>query len=132
MRVLVTGAAGFIGSTTAELLLEKGHDVVALDNLASGRIENVPEGATFVQGDCGDEELVGSLGSFDACIHFAARIEPGESMIRPEEFFANNVACTFRLLKTLVQSGVERVVFSSSCAVYGNQLEMPIDETREL
>jgi UDP-glucose 4-epimerase len=130
MRVLVTGAAGFIGSTTAELLISRGHDVVALDNLVAGRIENVPSNATFVEGDCGDEDLVRSLGSFNACIHFAARIEPGESMKFPEVFFSNNVASTFRLLKALVDSGVERFVFSSSCAVYGNQVEMPIDERR--
>lgn len=132
MRVLVTGAAGFIGSTTAELLLSKGHDVVAIDNLVSGRVENVPKGATFVNGDCGDFELVRSLGSFDACVHFAARIEPGESMKYPEVFFSNNVASTFRLLDALIQSGVGRFVFSSSCAVYGNQVEMPIDESRSI
>ena len=132
MRVLVTGAAGFIGSTTAELLVAKGHDVVALDNLISGRAENVPAGAEFVQADCGDVELVRSLGDFDACIHFAARIEPGESMKYPETFFANNVGSTFRLLEALVASHVERFVFSSSCAVYGNQVEMPIDESRPI
>jgi UDP-glucose 4-epimerase len=130
MRVLVTGAAGFIGSTTAELLLTKGHEVVGLDNLASGRATNVPARATFVEGDCGDEELVESLGKFDACIHFAARIEPGESMKYPEVFFANNVGSTFGLLNALVRSGVGRFIFSSSCAVYGDQLDMPIDESR--
>lgn len=130
MRVLVTGAAGFIGSTTAELLLANGHEVVALDNLVSGRAENVPEGAAFVEGDCGDEGLVSSLGSFDGCIHFAARIEPGESMKSPEVFFANNVASSFRLLNALIRSGVPRFVFSSSCAVYGDQTDMPIDELR--
>lgn len=132
MRVLVTGAAGFIGSTTSELLLTKGHEVVALDNLVSGRVENVPAGATFVEGDCGDEELIESLGHFDACVHFAARIEPSESMVRPEVFFSNNVASTFRLLNALVRSGAERFVFSSSCAVYGDQVEMPIDENRDV
>ena len=130
MRILVTGAAGFIGSTTAELLLAKGHEVVALDSLVSGRAENVPTKATFVQGDCGDVELVASLGAFDACVHFAARIEPAESMKFPEVFFANNVASTIRLLDVLVKSGVERFVFSSSCAVYGDQVVMPIGEDR--
>jgi UDP-glucose 4-epimerase len=130
VKVLVTGAAGFIGSTTAELLLNHGHEVVALDSLVSGREENVPKGARFVKGDCGDVELVASLGHFDACVHFAARIEPAESMKFPETFFNNNVASTFRLLDALVQSRVERFVFSSSCAVYGDQTEMPIDEER--
>ncbi len=102
--------------------------MVALDSLISGASENVPAKATFVEGDCGDVDLVRSLGSFDACVHFAARIEPGESMKYPEVFFSNNVASTFRLLSSLVDSGVERFVFSSSCAVYGDQTEMPIGE----
>jgi UDP-glucose 4-epimerase len=130
MRILVTGAAGFIGSTTASLLVDQGHDVTGLDNLASGRRENAPVGATFVEGDCGDAQLIRSLGTFDACVHFAARIEPGESMKFPEVFFSNNVASSFRLLEALVHTGVERFVFSSSCAVYGDQTEMPIDEER--
>ena len=95
---------------------------MALDNLISGRIENVPARATFVEGNCGDFDLVRSLGSFEDCVHFAARIEPGESMKYPEVFFSNNVASSFRLLDALIQSGVERFVFSSSCAVYGNQV----------
>ncbi len=130
VRVLVTGAAGFIGSTTAELLLSRGHEVVALDNLSKGRFENVPSGASFIEGDCGDEELILKLGSFDACVHFAARIEPAQSVTNPEEFFANNVGSTFSLTQALVRSGVERFVFSSSAAVYGNQVEMPIGEDR--
>ncbi len=130
MRILVTGAAGFIGSTTAELLLSEGHEVLALDSLVSGRRENLPIGADFVEGDCGDVDLVRSLGVFDACVHFAARIEPAESMKFPEVFFANNVASTLRLINTLIDTGLERFVFSSSCAVYGDQEEMPIDENR--
>lgn len=130
MRVLVTGAAGFIGSTTTALLVAQGHDVTGLDNLVSGRAQNAPVGAAFVVGDCGDVELVRSLGHFDACVHFAARIEPGESMKFPEVFFSNNVASSFRLLEALVTTGVERFVFSSSCAVYGDQVAMPIDEQR--
>jgi UDP-glucose 4-epimerase len=128
LRVLVTGAAGFIGSTTSEVLLERGHGVVALDNLSKGRIENVPSGANFVEGDCGDESLVRGLGTFDACLHFAGRIEPGDSMTHPEDFFVSNVGSTFGLLRSLVSLGVERFVFSSSAAVYGNQIEVPINE----
>lgn len=128
MRILVTGAAGFIGSNTAELLLELGHDVVGLDNLTSGRADNVPKEAVFIHGDFGDTDLVRSLGRFDACVHFAAYIQPGESMKIPEVFFDNNVASTFRLLSGLIDVGVPRFVFSSSCAVYGDQVTMPIDE----
>jgi UDP-glucose 4-epimerase len=130
VRVLVTGAAGFIGSTTAELLLGRGHEVVALDNLSKGRLENVPSGASFVEGDVGDEALVRKLGFFDACLHFAGRIEPAQSMLTPEGFFANNVGSTFSLIQALVRLGVERFVFSSSAAVYGNQVDMPISESR--
>jgi len=130
MRVLVTGAAGFIGSTTAEQLLDLGHEVVALDSLVRGRRENVPSRATFVEGECGDTALIRSLGAFDACIHFAARIEPADSMNEPELFFANNVGQTLAMLDALIATGTTKVVFSSSCAVYGNQERMPIDETR--
>ena len=130
MRVLVTGAAGFIGSTTAEQLLSLGHDVVALDSLIRGRRDNVPERATFVEGECGDAGLIRSLGAFDACVHFAARIEPADSMSSPETFFTNNVAQSFTMIEALVETGTTKVVFSSSCAVYGNQVEMPIDEDR--
>jgi UDP-glucose 4-epimerase len=130
VRILVTGAAGFIGSTTAELLVSQDHEVVALDSLVTGRRENVPLGAQFVEGDCGDGVLIQSLGTFDACVHFAARIEPEQSMKFPEVFFSNNVASTLHLLEALVDTGLERFVFSSSCAVYGNQVEMPIDEDR--
>lgn len=129
MRVLVTGAAGFIGSTTAELLLDLGHEVVALDNLTSGAASNVPARADFVAGDCGDQDLVGSLGRFDACVHFAAFIEPSQSMSSPERFFANNVGATFELLETLVAGGTSRFVFSSSCAVYGDRSGTPFDES---
>jgi UDP-glucose 4-epimerase len=130
VRVLVTGAAGFIGSTTAEHLIELGLDVVALDDLSTGERANIPSGATFVQGDCGDPAVVAALGPLDACIHFAARIEPSESMRIPDRYFVNNVASSFRLFEILIATGCVRLVFSSSCAVYGNQTEMPIDEDR--
>ena len=128
MRILVTGAAGFIGSTTSEMLLDDGHEVVALDNLTRGRRENVPARATFVEGDCGDLNLIASLGAFYACVHFAARIEPADSMATPEVFFDNNVGATFRLLRALVENGTGKFVFSSSCAVYGDRVTIPIAE----
>ncbi|MHB1905293.1 MAG: UDP-glucose 4-epimerase GalE [Acidimicrobiales bacterium] len=130
MRVLVTGAAGFIGATTAEMLLDQGHEVVALDDLSTGRRENVPSRANFVQGRCGDAALVLSLGEFDACLHFAGRIEPASSMASPELFFDLNVAQSLTLMRALVQGGCPKVVFSSSAAVYGTQDAMPISEDR--
>lgn len=128
MRALVTGGAGFIGSTTAEVLLDEGWEVTVLDDLSGSRASNVPTRARFVEGSVGDVELVRSLGRFDACLHFAARIAPGDSMERPEEFFANNVGQTTGLLQALVDCGVPRFVFSSSCAVYGNEVTVPITE----
>lgn len=132
MRLLVTGVAGFIGSTTAEHLLAGGHEVVGIDTLWSGRADNVPSDVDFIEGNCGDDQIIRSLGAFDACVHFAARIEPGISMLTPEVFFANNVGATFRLLEALVESGTPRFVFSSSCAVYGDPLELPITERHPL
>lgn len=110
------------------MLLDDGHEVVALDNLTRGRRENVPAHATFVEGDCGDMNLIASLGAFDACVHFAARIEPADSMATPEVFFDNNVGATFRLLRALVENGTGKFVFSSSCAVYGDRVTIPIAE----
>ena len=108
--------------------MERGHEVLALDNLSKGRRENVPHGAIFVEGDCGDEALVDEIGPVDACMHFAGRIEPALSITHPEEFFVNNVSATFTLIRGLQRSGVGRFVFSSSAAVYGNQVITPIDE----
>jgi UDP-glucose 4-epimerase len=129
MRVLVTGGAGFIGSTTAELLLDRGDEVIVLDNLVGAPSSNVPVRATFVEGDVGDVDLVSSLGRIDACVHFAGSIAPAESMRAPELFFANNVAQTMVLLETLIKMGTPRFVFSSSCAVYGDEVTVPIDES---
>ena len=132
MRVLVTGAAGFIGSTTAELLVSLGHDVVAVDDLSVGLLANVPAGATFVQGSIGDRDLIQSIGSLDACVHFAGLIAPGDSMKVPETFFTNNVSQTLELLHALIDMKVKKFVFSSSCAVYGDKVTIPIDESHPL
>ncbi len=129
MRVLVTGGAGYIGSTTAAALLAADHEVVVLDDLRSGARDAVPDGAEFVEGRIGDTELVARLAAdVHACVHFAASIEAGESMRRPEAFFAHNTAGTLRLLETLVTSGVERFVLSSTAAVYGDPVRTPIEE----
>lgn len=130
VRVLVTGGAGFIGSNLAEAMVAEGHEVIVLDDLSSGRRENVPRDAQFIEGPCGDDSLVTSVGRVDACVHFAGKIAPAESMDRPDLYFENNVAQTLVLLRALIDVGCPKFVFSSSCAVYGDQVEMPIDESR--
>lgn len=129
MRILVTGGAGFIGSTTAAHLLLAGHDVVVLDNLSRGNRAAVPAGATFIQGDIGNRELLDSLlvDGFDALIHFAALIEAGESMKQPALFFQQNVGKSVTLIDAAVAHGVKQIVFSSTAAVYATK-DSPITE----
>jgi len=128
MRVLVTGVAGFIGSNTAQRLLDEGHEVVGIDTLVRGRRDNIPAGVNFVEASCGDAAVVRRLGHFDACIHFAAFIEVAESMAEPESFFENNVSASLRLFNALIATGTPKVVFSSSAAVYGETVASPIEE----
>jgi UDP-glucose 4-epimerase len=130
MRVLVTGGAGYIGSVTAARLLDAGHAVVVVDDLRTGHRELLPAGAGFLRADVADPRALGALlaDGVDACVHFAASIEAGESMRRPQAFFANNTAGTLRLLETLVDAGVDRFVLSSTAAVYGEPRRVPIAE----
>ncbi len=134
MRVLVTGGAGYIGSTTAEALLDDGHEVVVLDNLSRGHRELVPARARFVEGGVDDPAAVDAAlgGGIDACLHFAALMEAGESMRRPEAFFATNTGGSLRLLERLTLAGVQRFVLSSTAAVYGQPDVVPIDEDTAL
>ncbi|MFA9432239.1 UDP-glucose 4-epimerase GalE [Egicoccus sp. AB-alg2] len=131
MLVLVTGGAGFIGATTAAALLEAGHDVVVLDDLSTGHADAVPDGAELVVGDLRDPATVaGIVGArpVDACLHFAALIEAGESMRAPERFFTVNTGGSATLLQVLLEHGVSRFVLSSTAAVYGQPDRVPIDE----
>jgi UDP-glucose 4-epimerase len=131
VRVLVTGGAGFIGATTAAALLDAGHDVVVADDLSRGHRDAVPDAADFVRADVTDPASIGPVvteGGFEACVHFAALIEAGESMVRPERFFAVNTGGSATLLEALVTAGVERFVLSSTAAVYGEPERAPIDE----
>ena len=132
MRLLVTGGAGYIGSTTAQRLLADGHDVFVLDDLRSGHRDLVPQEATFIHGDVADPTTYrDALDQIDACLHFAASAEAGLSMRCPEAFYSNNTAATARLLDALIKAGVRRVVFSSTCAVYGQPDRLPIDESAD-
>jgi UDP-glucose 4-epimerase len=132
MAVLVTGGAGFIGSVTVELLRAQGEQVVILDNLSRGHLEAVDEALPFYQGDVGDSALVQRITQeqdIESCIHFAAFAYVGESVAEPKRYFQNNVEQGIRLLDALLAANVRRVVFSSTCATYGEPQRLPIDET---
>jgi UDP-glucose 4-epimerase len=130
--ILVTGGAGYIGSVTTELLRVRGEEVVVLDNLHRGHREAVPADVPFYEGNVGDRDLIARIArehQLDACIHFAALAYVGESVSEPARYFDNNVAQGIRLLESLVQAGVKRLVFSSTCATYGEPQQVPIAET---
>lgn len=128
MRVLVTGGAGYIGSVVAAQLLAAGHEVIVVDDLSTGHADAVPPGAEFHQLPI--TALDGRLGDWnvDAAIHFAARSLVGESTQEPSLYWRNNVVGTVALLDSLRSYGVERIVFSSSAATYGEVAEQPIRE----
>jgi UDP-glucose 4-epimerase len=135
LKLLVTGGAGYIGGTVAELLLNKGHEIAVYDNLCHGHRSMVPHRAEFFEGDLADRsklEQIFSSGSFDGVMHFAALIEAGESMRRPELYFRNNSAATLTLIEAMLAKGVNRLVFSSTAAVYGEPESTPIVEDAPL
>jgi len=129
--ILVTGGAGYIGSVTTELLRARGEHVVVLDNLSRGHRAAVAPEIPFYQGDIGDRELVARIASeheIEACVHFAAFAYVGESVAEPARYFENNVTQGIALLEALRTAGVRRLVFSSTCATYGEPQRIPIDE----
>ncbi len=129
MRVVVTGGAGYIGSVTAHELVRLGHDVIVLDDLSRGHRSAVPTAARFVLGDHGDSRLLGEvLPGTDCVMHFSAHSRVEESMERPGKYFENNVAKGVALLEAMRTAGVERFVFSSTAATYGEPERSPIDE----
>lgn len=132
MAILVTGGAGYIGSATVELLLAQGEQVVVLDNLAYGHRAAIDASVPFYQGNIGDGALVRRIAQehdVKACIHFAAFAYVGESVTEPKKYFENNVAQGVKLLDALVEANVKKIVFSSTCATYGEPQRIPIDET---
>ena len=131
MAILVTGGSGYIGSVTVECLLAKGEDVVVLDDLAHGHRAALPASIPFYQGKIADRDLVARIArehTLDSCIHFAAMIEVGESVLDPAKYFENNVSQGIAFTGELVRSGVKRLVFSSTAATYGDPEEIPITE----
>lgn len=131
MNVLVVGGAGYIGSVTSAALMKSGHRVVVLDNLSKGHREAVPREAGFVEGDLADAGLVAEIcrtEALDAALHFAAFTEVGESVAEPAKYFDNNSFKTKALIDALRASGVNRFIFSSTAAVYGEPQILPIPE----
>jgi UDP-glucose 4-epimerase len=131
MKLFVTGGAGYIGSIVAKQLLDRGHQVTVFDNLERGHRAAVPAGADLVLGDLRDGPAIDSVlaGGFDGVLHFAALALVSESVSHPERYYETNVAGTLNLLEAMVGAGVPRLVFSSTCAVYGQPDEVPIPET---
>jgi UDP-glucose 4-epimerase len=134
MNILVTGGAGYIGSATAEALLQAGHLVTVYDSLVTGHRQAVPPGAAFVEAALEDRPTLSrtlARGRFDAIMHFAAFIEAGDSMKDPGRFYFNNLDNSLSLIETAAQAGIERIVLSSTAAVYASSDE-PLTEDSAL
>jgi|RhiMethySRZTD1v2_1073278.scaffolds.fasta_scaffold06929_12 UDP-N-acetylglucosamine/UDP-N-acetyl-alpha-D-glucosaminouronate 4-epimerase len=133
MRALVTGGAGFIGSHLVDALLARGDEVVVLDNLATGRIENVPEGADFIEGDVADEAAVAkAMAGADVVYHQGALGSVARSVEAPLVSDTANVHGTLAVLQGAHEAGVRRVVMASSSSVYGGATEVPTPESAPL
>lgn len=132
MSVLILGGAGYIGSHTALELLKAGEEVVIADNLQSGHIESVHPDAVFYKGDIKDMNFLNKIfqnNKIDAVIHFAASSLVGESMTKPLDYYENNLYGTLTVLKSMIENNVDKIVFSSTAAVYGEPENIPIEET---
>ena len=135
--ILVTGGAGYIGSHTAISLIEKGTDIVIFDNLETGHIETIEalqglsNAVKFVKGDLRNFEDINKVFKdyeIDAVVHFAANSLVNESVVNPEKYYYNNVFGSMNLFKAMIENNAKKIVFSSTCAVYGEPVYMPIDE----
>jgi UDP-glucose 4-epimerase len=131
MSILVTGGAGYIGSHAVKGLLDKGYDVVVLDNLETGYKQAIDSRAKFYKGDIRNISFLNDMffsESIEGVIHFAANSLVGESMVDPLKYFDNNVHGTQVLLKAMLKYDVKHIVFSSTAATYGEPIKVPIDE----
>jgi UDP-glucose 4-epimerase len=131
MTVLVTGGAGYIGSHMVQALAGAGESAVVIDNLSTGFANFIPDGVPLVVGDAGDETLVGKViaqHDVESIIHFAGSIVVPDSMRDPLAYYRNNTMTTRSLLNAAVKGGVNRFIFSSTAAVYGNPDQVPVSE----
>lgn len=131
MKILVTGGAGYIGSHAVKVLLDKGYEVVVVDNLETGHKESVDEKAKLYIGDIADNNLMHQVfteNEIAGVIHFAAFSLVGESMTNPHKYYENNVSKTNHLLQSMVKHNVKHLVFSSTAATYGEPSKTPIEE----
>jgi UDP-glucose 4-epimerase len=132
MKILVVGGAGYIGSVCTELLLDEGHTVAVFDNLSEGHRAAVDPRAEFIEGELGVfEQIRSALATFqpEAVMHFAASALVGESMQDPSKYFRNNIGNGLNLLDAMIATGVNQLVFSSTCAIFGPPERLPIDES---
>ncbi|MBL7995655.1 UDP-glucose 4-epimerase GalE [bacterium] len=128
--ILVTGGAGYIGSHAVRQLKKAGHSTVVLDNLVYGHKEFV-DSNELITGDLSDKHLLTKIFSKNkiaAVMHFAAYALVGESVANPSKYYQNNVACTLNLLDAMIEHDVKKIIFSSTCATYGEPVEIPIGE----
>lgn len=130
MKILVIGGAGYIGSHVVKACLNAGHEVTVFDNLSSGLIANLFDGARFIAGDIRHPDDIGKAfaAGFDACVHLAAFKAVGESMLEPEKYSVNNISGTINILNAMCEHGCRCIAFSSSAAVFGSPAYLPIDE----
>lgn len=134
MKLLVTGGAGYIGSHMVRMLVSRGIDVVVLDSLEHGHRESLPPSVSLIVGNISDEKVLNhlfSMHAFDGVIHFAGYIFVEESVRQPLKYFNNNFCAAAVLLHTMVKHGVKRMIFSSTAAVYGNPVTIPIGEAHK-
>src|SRR5690242_17020277 len=132
MKVFVTGGAGYIGSVCSELLLDEGHEVSIFDNLVEGHRRAIDSRARFIEGELADRaQIEAALANTrpDAVMHFAAYALVPESMRDPSKYFRNNVSNGLNLLDAMLSTGVQRLIFSSTCALFGPPERIPIDES---
>lgn len=131
MKILVTGGAGYIGSTAVHMLIEKGHDVLIFDNLSNGNERLIHPDATFIKGDLlnpTDLQNTFKDKGIDAVMHFAAFAEVGESVIHPQKYYFNNVVGSLNLFEAMINNNVLKLIFSSTCATFGQPEKLPITE----